>query len=724
MSLTNTDYKIIAFVFARRLQTILDKLISKDQTAYVKGRFIGENARLILDIFEYCENNDQEGILLFLDFEKAFDSVEWNFLLKTLKKFNFGNNFIEWIKILYTNPIFRIKNNGWVSKTCKMTRGIRQGCPISAILYLFVAEILSIKIKGNENIEGFTCRNMNKDVKTIQHADDLTMALKNIDSLRQAITTIENFCKHAGSKVNIAKTECILLGPLKDRYTNIQGINVNDKCLKCLGIYIGHDKEECYNKNWMNVYHEMEKLFETWKKRKLTIFGKCCIINTLAISKLIYRATVLNLPDCNYIKSINKLIYTFMWNKTDRIKRNTLIGPVHVGGIGIVDIETKINALKASWVSRILQPNSNIYNFLNSLCMNNNITVEYILKTNETNVKDFTLVHNMPLFYQEVFSCFNQCKKGKSVQNMSSCDLMQQPIWNNKQICFKGKTIEFTNWIKSGILYVKDLFDENGNFIDLAYLSNVLHNKNNWLCEYKCIKSIFRKLGKHFHFENAKFVNIRQTHHYYFMNGLHNVMGQRCNFYYNILLMKKFRRPCYQTIVARDLNIQDKKCWTNIYLNKVKDISDTKVAEFNYKLLNNILCNNYLVSKWNPTVKKECTVCGAIEITKHLIFECTNVKNIWTILGFILNFEVQWKHVLVGFYYEKSEKVSMLNNLISYVACRMYKYKMFCRLETLEESEYAIRYNLKSSLKFYTSVLKHNKCMLQSKYFEKLSNAL
>ena len=107
-----------------------------------------------------------------------------------------------------------------------------------------------------------------------------------------------------------------------------------------------------------------------------------------------------------------------------------------------------------------------------------------------------------------------------------------------------------------------------------------------------------------------------------------------------------------------------------------------------------------------------------------MCIECTNVKNIWTILGFILNFEVQWKHVLVGFYYEKSEKVSMLNNLISYVACRMYKYKMFCRLETLEESEYAIRYNLKSSLKFYTSVLKHNKCMLQSKYFEKLSYAL
>ena len=119
ISLTNIDYKIIAFVFAKRLQNILDRLISKSQSAYIKGRFIGENARLILDIFEYCENSNDEGIFLFLDFEKAFDSVEWNFLFKTLEKFNFGTQFIEWIKIMYCNPIFRLKNNGWLSKTCR-----------------------------------------------------------------------------------------------------------------------------------------------------------------------------------------------------------------------------------------------------------------------------------------------------------------------------------------------------------------------------------------------------------------------------------------------------------------------------------------------------------------------------------------------------------------------------------------------------------------------------
>ena len=87
------------------------------------------------------------GILLFLDFEKAFDSIEWDFLFKTLEKFNLGCNFIKWTKILYTNPIFKTKNNGWLSKTCPMTRGIRQGCPLAALLFLFVAEILAIKIK-------------------------------------------------------------------------------------------------------------------------------------------------------------------------------------------------------------------------------------------------------------------------------------------------------------------------------------------------------------------------------------------------------------------------------------------------------------------------------------------------------------------------------------------------------------------------------------------------
>jgi hypothetical protein len=110
--------------------------MSNDQSAYIKGRFIGLNARIISDVFEYCENCNEDGILIFLDFQKAFDSVEWKFMLKALTSFNFGINFLKWLNILYTEPLFRMKNDRWISKTYRMSRGIRQGCPIFAIFFL------------------------------------------------------------------------------------------------------------------------------------------------------------------------------------------------------------------------------------------------------------------------------------------------------------------------------------------------------------------------------------------------------------------------------------------------------------------------------------------------------------------------------------------------------------------------------------------------------------
>ena len=104
------------------------------------------------------------------------------------------------------------------------------GSPKHAIfvfLYLFVAEILSLKIKSNNEIKGINISNI-QDIKNIQHADDITVALKDINSLNIAITTAEDFCKHAGSKVKLSKTQCILLGCLKNKYTTLGGISVTN----------------------------------------------------------------------------------------------------------------------------------------------------------------------------------------------------------------------------------------------------------------------------------------------------------------------------------------------------------------------------------------------------------------------------------------------------------------------------------------------------------------
>ena len=164
--------------------------------------------------------------------------------------------------------------------------------------------------------------------------------------------------------------------------------------------------------------------------------------------------------------------------------------------------------------------------------------------------------------------------------------------------------------------------------------------------------------------------------------------------------------------------------WKNIYTNKISNIFDKTIAEFNFKLLNILLCCNLSLSKWKHASPKCSNCLDKIKNSKHLIFECINVMKIWKTLESILNFEIQWKHLVVGFYYEDNNKVVLLNNLLSYVACRIYKYKMFCRINSLQESEISICQNLKSHLKFTCSVIKKSNISLQTHLFNKLSEML
>ena len=111
------------------------------------------------------------------------------------------------------------KNNGWISKSYTMERGIRQGCPVSALLFIFVLEILATKIKTNRDINGFTVDETDI-VKIVQHADDCTNTLKDEKSLENTLHVKEE-CSHvSGLKLIWKKTECILTGSFVETYSN------------------------------------------------------------------------------------------------------------------------------------------------------------------------------------------------------------------------------------------------------------------------------------------------------------------------------------------------------------------------------------------------------------------------------------------------------------------------------------------------------------------------
>ena len=137
ITLLNVDFKIAAKAIAKRLESILPNLIHPDQTGFVKGRYIGENIRLISDIMEYTKLQKIPGILVSLDFRKAFYSIEWPFIMKTLDYFNFGSDIKRWVSTSYTNIESTVLNNGFATNWFKPSKGVRQGCPISLPVYSF-----------------------------------------------------------------------------------------------------------------------------------------------------------------------------------------------------------------------------------------------------------------------------------------------------------------------------------------------------------------------------------------------------------------------------------------------------------------------------------------------------------------------------------------------------------------------------------------------------------
>ena len=175
-----------------KLQKVISNIVSTDQNGYIRNRFIGYSIRQIQDIIDYAEDSNLDGILLFLDYQKAFDSIEWRFMNMTLEKFGFGLNFQNAIKMLYKNANNSVINNGWVSERFPISRGIRQGCPISALLYILSAEIMAENIRNNNRIRGIKI-GRHKEIKLTQLADDTTIFLQSENSIPILIEELKRF---------------------------------------------------------------------------------------------------------------------------------------------------------------------------------------------------------------------------------------------------------------------------------------------------------------------------------------------------------------------------------------------------------------------------------------------------------------------------------------------------------------------------------------------------
>ena len=196
---------------------------------------------------DFTKTNDIPGIAVFLDFEKAFDSVEWDFIQKCLESFNFSPNLRQWISVFYKDISSCVINNGVASQHFYLERGVRQGCPLSGILFVIAMELLAQSIRRSKDIKGINIQRA-EVVKLSQYADDTTALLADVQSVSNLFNLLSLFEKCSGLKINQRKSEVLWLGSLRHRKDTIFNLQISDEPVYALGVHLTYNIETSHKK--------------------------------------------------------------------------------------------------------------------------------------------------------------------------------------------------------------------------------------------------------------------------------------------------------------------------------------------------------------------------------------------------------------------------------------------------------------------------------------------
>jgi hypothetical protein len=230
----------------------------------------------------------------------------------------FGKNFVQiqfwWqICILHKNHVqqYTVINNGHLSEFFHLERGVRQGCPLSAYLFILALETLAHKIRTDKDVKGIKIGN--REIKITLLADDATCILQDCDSVKSILNILCKFSMCSGLKINMDKTKAKYIGSLKSCDYYPHGLSWIKEPLETLGIVLTDTVEDSYTYNFEKRLHNLKNLLNIWKQRKLSLKGKITIINSLALSSLIYVSSVIDTPQ-KVINEVDKIIVDFLWN--------------------------------------------------------------------------------------------------------------------------------------------------------------------------------------------------------------------------------------------------------------------------------------------------------------------------------------------------------------------------------------------------------------------------
>ena len=372
LTMLQTAYKIYTRVLAHRMRKVVHQVVDESQKGFMPDAFIAD-CSMLQNLIEAHINEDtaeeRHGIMLFLDMEKAFDRCSWEFMLTGMKRMGFGPNFVQMIEMIYDEgnpPERRIFANGYYSEWFEINSGVAQGCPVSPLLFLIIAQGLAVAIKDAE-IEGIKIKAV--EIILAQFADDTTVFLRNWAELRRVSKPIQKWCGATAMRENITKREALAMGSYRKRTVPQDLRNIawakEGEWIRSLGVPIGNELDHALF--WKKKIQATRDKANRWAGLcRSSYFGRNLIVQAMYFGRLRYWLFSVFM-DKSTMCTIQEDADRLWWSRDPvldghhkRIRRfvarNTAIGPKKMGGLGNMSWKDHVTAYRAEWINRYIHP--------------------------------------------------------------------------------------------------------------------------------------------------------------------------------------------------------------------------------------------------------------------------------------------------------------------------------------------------------------------------------
>ena len=580
------------------------------------GRRIDHTVHLLRDLINLSNQENLEAAFIFLDQEKAFDRVDHQFLHKTMNAFGIGKNFIQWVQQIYSTAVTRVKMNGFLSDPIPYGRGVRQGDPLSFLLYILTIELFALQIRANQNIVGFTVGG--EKIVSMHYADDTTISITQNRCFKEVIKDIALYEEATGAKVNFSKTKGLWCGSWRDRQDLPLGLDWTNENIFHLGVYVGN--KDPAQKTFEGFIPKIKNSLNFWKPFKLCVLSKARVIEIFHASRLWYAAQFYPIPT-NTVKELQRsfLEYINFPHKQVMVNQRECMKLKRDGGIKLINIKCKSEASKIQWlVSICTNPELSLHKALVERLVGvqyGGLTGTDLFFTTENFIKH-RFQHPSP-FYKEAITAMVSLEFSRKIVDRYEEKIFYNHVFlreNGHPITPNAGCIQRKIFTYQQLLDQQAAMNRQEKYVKAAInILNQIHTKDFG--------------GREESFLHTPIVS----------SGKINIENISQKIIYEELLRKTVHVDHHSTIkwvenFDRNVNIDWKKVWVQVHNPLCRNETVSQVWS-------QIHLNDLTTASYNNWFRSDipCPLCKSkIDGLFHIILECSFIKQLWKELDYFL----------------------------------------------------------------------------------------